>query len=138
MITITLRAETYFGVYADLELNIVNGCFEETLISGSAISPLPTNDPSIEEYTTNGVLFKIFLPLYDPSDPGSEYASYSLKDLIVWETDIDLCYASKISLVTDETGATLSTATDVFLDTNPTLKDEISGLMDPVLIIQKS
>ena len=54
-----------------------------------------------------------------------------------WTTDINLCYESQVSLVTDSTGATLSSTTNIVLTENPTLKDAVTGLVYPILTIDR-
>ena len=54
-----------------------------------------------------------------------------------WTTDINLCYESQVSLVTDSTGATLSTTSNIVLGVNPTLKDALTGLVYPILTIDR-
>ena len=58
--------------------------------------------------------------------------------MLDWTTDIQLCYSSIISLVADDTGLSLSTDNLISFETNPTLKDEVTGLVSPVLKIDRS
>ena len=114
---------------------MIIGCFEETTISGALITP--TYDATVLEFTDDGAVFKIYLERYDEQDSSTEYASYPLDQVFSWTTDINLCYESQVSLVSDEIGETLSTSTTIVLGDNPTLKDAVSGLVYPILLIDR-
>jgi len=90
------------------------------------------------DFTENGAMFKIYLEKSNPADNSTNLAIFNLEQIISWTTDISMCYASFVSLVTDETGDTLSSKDDIALVSNPTFKDAVSGLVSPVLKIDRS
>ena len=131
----TLKAEAFFEKVGSTLIKVIIGCFEETTINGAL--KLPAYDSTVVDFTEDAALFKLFLEKYDTQDSTTEFKTYPLEKVISWTTDISLCYASHVSLVTDETGEDLSNDTKIVLLENPTVKDTVTGLVTPQLKIDR-
>lgn len=144
------RRKDRFSQIIFKDVGVVIGCFQETVLT-SAINNLPTvgagerqevfrYDQLLNETTTaqSSVLKFRYQKELAPNNsvPSNFTKSYVLNDLISWTTDIALCYASNISLCTDEACTTLMTSAEVQLDANPTNKDS-DGLLNPTLFIDR-
>ena len=122
-------------IYAESPIKVVIGCFLETTITGALQATATATNSEITSFTDNGAAFKVYLLGFKAGD-ASNLFSVSLNTVFDWTTDITDCYESQISLV-DSNGAT-SSDTDVYLGSNPTLKDEVTGLVDAVLNIDRT
>ena len=120
------------AVFADKAVRVTVGCFSETTISGALVASPPANFSS---FSDDGAVFKIYLLGFRQGDAADTF-SVHLNSVFQWTTDIPDCFESQLTLV-DNAGAP-TTDSVIFLDSNPTLKDEVTGLVDAMLNINRT
>ena len=137
-IDFNVRAQTtLLSKYALARINMTFGCYEEKTISGKIISPFAVAQPNITVINMQDGIFKIKLAKGD--NAANEFSEFAMKDVVEWITDYSGCNAFSVSLVTDNTGITLSSASDITLLANPTFLDigKYEIVTSPVLKIDR-